>query len=147
MTEKNLTAKDRTFIEACPVARLATADRDGVPHVVPICYVVRDHTLYVTIDEKPKQARNRPLKRLRNIAENPHVAVIIDRYDADWSELGWVMLRGAAEILANGVEHDEAQAALKARYPQYRAMNLKELPVIAVRIVYVGRWGNLTVNP
>lgn len=139
-----LTGEERAFIEAHPVARLATADAQGVPHVVPICFVVPDDTLYLTIDQKPKQDARR-LKRLRNIAENNQVAVIIDRYDdADWSRLGWVMLRGPAEIIEHGAEHAAAQSALKARYPQYRDMALAGLPVIAVRVARVAQWGDLS---
>ncbi len=139
-----LTGEERAFIEAHPVARLATADAQGVPHVVPICFVVPDDTLYLTIDQKPKLDAHR-LKRLRNIAENNQVAVIIDRYDdADWSRLGWVMLRGPAEIIERGAEHAAAQSALKARYPQYRDMALAELPVIAVRVARVAQWGDLS---
>ena len=138
-----LTEQERSFIDAHPVARLATADAAAAPHVVPICFVVLGDTLYLTIDEKPKQDARR-LKRLRNIAENDQVAVIVDRYDDDWSRLGWVMLRGSAEIIETGAEHAAAQAALKARYPQYRAMELGGLPVIAVRIARVAHWGCLT---
>ena len=138
-----LTDQERAFIEARPVARLATADTQGVPHVVPICFVVPDDTLYLTIDQKPKQDARR-LKRLRNIAENSQAAVIIDRYDDDWSRLGWVMLRGPAEIIDSGAEHTAAQSALKARYPQYCDMALAGLPVIAIRIARVAQWGDLS---
>ncbi len=89
-------------------------------------------TLYITIDEKPKRASARPLKRLRNMMDNPSVAFVADRYDEDWRQLGWVMLRGHAEILADGPEHDRAQVLLRERYAQYRAMQLAELPVIAL---------------
>jgi PPOX class probable F420-dependent enzyme len=70
------------------------------PHVVPVCFALSRDALYITIDEKPKRGPATALKRLRNIAENPAVAVITDRYDEDWARLGWVMLRGRAEILA-----------------------------------------------
>ena len=80
------------------VARLATADANGVPHAVPVCYALLGDNLYVTIDKKPKRSDGRALRRLRNIVENPHVAVVVDRYDEDWSRLAWVMLRGRAEI-------------------------------------------------
>ena len=123
------------------VARLATADTNGVPHVVPVCYALLGDNLYVTIDKKPKRSDGRALRRLRNIVENPHVAVVVDRYDEDWSRLAWVMLRGRAEILDRGDEHDRAQAALRERYAQYRAMPIEPLPVIAVRITRVNAWG------
>lgn len=131
------------FLDTSRVAHLATADARGVPHVVPVCYAVDDATLYITIDEKPKR-HDVPLKRLRNIMENPAVAVTVDRWDEDWSRLAWVMLRGRAEILSDGPEHDTAQALLRARYVQYRAMDLAPLPVIAVRIERASSWGNLT---
>ncbi len=133
---------ERAFVETHPVARLATADAEGIPHAMPICFAILDNTLYVTIDLKPKHDARR-LKRLRNIAENKHVAVIVDRYDDDWSRLGWVLLRGAAEILQGGDEHAAAQAALKARYTQYRDMDLANMPVIAVRIQRVTSWGDI----
>ncbi len=139
-----LSATDRQFVEARRVARLATADRNGAPHVVPVCFALADATLYITIDQKPKRDdAGQPLKRLRNITDNPEVAVVVDHYDEDWTQLGWVMLRGRAEILAGGTEHDQAQALLRARYRQLAAMHIEALPVIAVRIARVTRWGNL----
>jgi PPOX class probable F420-dependent enzyme len=141
-----LTEPQIRFLDASRVGHLATADTGGMPHLIPVCYAVAARadgpTLYITIDEKPKR-RDIPLKRVRNILENPRVAFVVDRWDEDWSRLGWVMLRGRAEILYDGAEHDEAQALLPARYPQYRSMNLAELPVIALRIVRVTSWGNL----
>jgi PPOX class probable F420-dependent enzyme len=137
--------RERNFLIAQRVGRLATADARGNPHVVPVCFAIAEDTLYVTIDEKPKRASARPLKRLRNMIDNPSIAFIADRYDEDWSQLGWVMLRGRAEILADGSEHDRAQALLRDRYAQYRAMQLGELPVIALRIERVTGWGNLAI--
>jgi PPOX class probable F420-dependent enzyme len=140
-----LSDRERRFLAARRVAYLATADGRAFPHVVPVCFTIDESTLYVTIDEKPKQAAA-PLKRLRNIAENPRVALVADRYDEDWSLLGWVMLRGRAEILVGGTEHDRAQALLRARYPQLAAMRIAELPVIAVRVERATSWGNLSVE-
>jgi PPOX class probable F420-dependent enzyme len=140
-----LTAAQAAFVAAQRVGRLATADAQGNPHVVPVCFAVSDSALYVTIDEKPKRASARPLKRLRNLMENPSAAFVVDRYDEDWARLCWVMLRGSTEILSDGAEHDRAQTLLRERYPQYRAMQLAELPVIALRIERITGWGNLAV--
>jgi PPOX class probable F420-dependent enzyme len=112
---------------------------------VPVCFVVSEGALYITIDQKPK-GDPRGLKRLRNIIENPLAAFVADRYDEDWARLGWVMLRGSAEILVDGAEHDRAQALLRSRYRQYRGMALDDLPVIALRIERVTSWGNLSVG-
>jgi PPOX class probable F420-dependent enzyme len=131
-----LSERERRFVERQRVAHLATADRLAEPHVVPVCFALAGGVLYVTVDEKPKRA-GAGLKRLRNIAENPQVAVMVDSYAEDWARLGWVMLRGRAEILLDGKEHDTAQALLRARYPQLQAMQIANLPVVAVRIARV----------
>jgi PPOX class probable F420-dependent enzyme len=141
-----LSERERQFLGRRKVGHLATADRAGAPHVVPVCFALADQALYITIDEKPKRA-GAPLKRLRNIAENHSVAVVVDRYDDDWTRLGWVMLRGPAEILTGGAEHTRAQALLRARYPQLNEMAIGSLPVIAVRLERVTSWGNLAPQP
>ena len=140
-----LSEQQARFLASCRVGHLATADARATPHLVPVCFVVSEGALYITIDQKPK-GDPRALKRLKNIIENPAVAFVADRYDEDWTRLGWVMLRGPAEILGDGVEHDRAQALLRSRYPQYRGMELDGLPVIAIRIERVTSWGNLSVD-
>ena len=140
-----LSETQRRFVEISRIGHLATADASGAPYLVPVCYGLGGETLYITIDEKPKR-RGMPLKRVRNIIENPRAAFIVDRYDEDWTRLGWVMLRGAAEILDSGEEHDRAQALLRDKYAQYQAMSLTDLPVIALRIAHVASWGDLSVE-
>lgn len=134
----------RAWLARQRVARLATADAEGVPHAVPVCFALSADSisLYITVDEKPKNT-SRPLKRLRNILANPQVALVADHYSEDWNELGWVMLRGRAEILTAGAEHDAAQALLRAKYPQYRTMALDGLPVVAIRTEKLNWWGRL----
>jgi PPOX class probable F420-dependent enzyme len=141
-----LSDHERTFLLTRPVGHLATADSGAVPHVVPVCFAISQDTLYFTIDEKPKRVAGGALKRVRNIERNPMVAIVVDRYDEDWSRLGWVMLRGRAEILRAGKEHDRAQELLRARYRQLAAMQIAEQPVIAVRLERVTSWGNLSVG-
>jgi PPOX class probable F420-dependent enzyme len=138
-----LTDQQRRFLDTQRVARLATADAAGRPHVVPICYALREATVYFTIDEKPKKTPGAPLKRISNLRENPFAALVVDRYDEDWTRLGWVMVQGRAEVLESGPEHDLAQAALRARYPQLAAMRIEALPVVAVRIDHASSWGRL----
>lgn len=140
-------AAARSWLAVQRVARLATADADGAPHVVPVCFALSEDgggSLYITVDEKPKDTA-RPLKRIRNILANPQVALVADHYAEDWSQLAWVMVRGRAEVLepAPG-EHAAAQALLREKYPQYRQMALENLPVIAVRVERLTRWGVLS---
>ena len=140
-----LSPDERRFLAHCRIAHLATADTRAVPHVVPVCYAIAEHDLYITVDQKPKREGSGMLKRIRNILENPAVALIVDRYDEDWSLLGWVMVHGRGEILAGGAEHDRAQALLRSRYQQLQAMEIGPLAVIAMRIERSHHWGNLEV--
>jgi PPOX class probable F420-dependent enzyme len=134
----------RRFLESQRIGYLATADAQGRPHVVPVCYAVSRNWIYITIDDKPKRTDSASLKRIRNIAENPAVAFVVDRYDdEDWSRLGWVMVRGKAEIIGAGSEHAAAQQLLRNRYPQMEAMALEKHPIIAIRIDQVTSWGDL----
>jgi len=145
MTNDLLSVEQRRFIETRRIGHLATADAGGAPFLIPVCFALGGDTLYVTIDEKPKR-RDVPLKRVRNILENPNTAFVADRYDEDWTRLGWVMFRGPADILHEGEEHDRAQAQLREKYAQYQTMNLAGLPVIALRIARVASWGDLSAD-
>src|ERR1700721_77878 len=106
-----LSELERSFLAARRVGHLATPDARGVPHVVPVCSAVAADCAYIPSDEKPKGAG--PLKRVRNILENPAVALVADRYDEDWARLGWVMLRGRGGILEAGAENGGAQALIR----------------------------------
>lgn len=138
-----LTDDQRRFLDGQRVARLATADSRGRPHVIPICFAAKGDTVYFTIDEKPKRASGTRLKRMANIRENPHVALVVDHYEDDWSRLAWVMVQGRAEVLDAGGEHDRAQAVLRSRYPQLEDMRIEGLPVVAIRVDHAAAWGNL----
>jgi PPOX class probable F420-dependent enzyme len=122
------------------VARLATVDARGRPHVVPVCFALDGATLYIAVDEKPKSGDPRRLRRLRNIANNPQVQVLFDFYHDDWSRLRYAQLRGTARIVDGGEEYARALALLRERYPQYRTMALDSLPVIAVDVERAVDW-------
>src|SRR3972149_99991 len=121
-----LTAKEKVFVRSARVARLATADRSGRSHVIPICFAFDGKDLYSSIDEKPKRASPLKLKRVRNIRSNPHVAVVIDRYDENWKKLAYVLIFGVAEILTKGSRHKKAVLLLRRKYPQYRKMAIHD---------------------
>ena len=113
------------------VARLATLDADGRPHLVPITFVLAGETLYSAVDAKPK--RSRTLRRIENARRRPEVTVLVDHYDDDWTRLWWVRLRGRARVLDAGEEAEQALALLAAKYEQYREP-APGLPVLAIDI-------------
>jgi len=119
------------------VARLATIDPDGRPHLVPIVFVLDGETLYSAVDAKPK--RSRRLRRVENARERPDVTVLVDRYEEDWSRLWWVRLRGKARVLEGGDEAERALRLLAEKYEQYRD-EPPGPPVLAVDIVDWRGW-------
>lgn len=109
--------------------------------MVPIVFVWREGVLYTPIDEKPKRSRDpRALRRVKNILENPRVAVVVDRYDEDWSRLAFAILEGRASLLESGREHERALAALAEKYPQYAELPLAGRPVIKVEVERTTTW-------
>ena len=124
------------FINTHRVARLATADARGRPTVIPICYVFDGTSFYSAIDQKPKRVAPTELQRIRNIRANPNVALVIDDYSDNWSELAYVLVHGVAEILESNESMSSEQAtaisALRLKYDQYRSMPIEGNPVIKI---------------
>ena len=125
------------------MARMATADADGAPHVVPICYAFDGLHLYSVIDLKPKRVAARGLKRVRNILANPQVAIVIDDYDEEWEKLAYVLIQGPAEVLEGGEEQRRAVMLLREKYQQYRDMDIEGATVIKVMVERVTAWGKV----
>ena len=108
----------RRRLEEARVARLATVDPAGRPHLVPVVFALVDDLIVSAVDEKPK--RTQRLQRLENMRVNPLVTVLVDHYDEDWSRLWWVRVRGEAEVHVEGPQWDRALEALADKYQQYR---------------------------
>jgi PPOX class probable F420-dependent enzyme len=124
---------------AARVARLATTDADGRPHLVPIVFVIDGETLYSAVDRKPK--RSQKLRRIENARARPHVTILVDHYDEDWSRLWWIRLRGQARVLDDGDERERALALLREKYSQYRD-EPPDGPVLAVDVTDVREWAS-----
>lgn len=119
------------------VARLATAGPLGRPHLVPICFALDGDTMFFAVDAKPK--RTSELQRLKNIAANPHVCVLVDHYEEDWTRLWWIRLDGTARILSSDPDLGHALDLLAERYAQYRERRPGG-PVVAISIDRVTGW-------
>jgi PPOX class probable F420-dependent enzyme len=105
------------------VGRLGTADAAGRPLVVPVCFAFDGAAFYSAVDDKPK--RTRQLRRLRNVADNPQASLLVDVWDEDWTRLAWVRVDGRADVLTGGDDFTRGLGLLRAKYPQYRAMDLE----------------------
>jgi PPOX class probable F420-dependent enzyme len=128
-------ARDR--FATARIARLATADGHGVPHLVPITFALADDEILSAVDHKPK--RSTALRRLANLAANPRVAVLVDAYDEDWSRLWWARADGTAEVLHDATSLRRVQDLLRERYPQYAEVPI-DGPVIRVRVEAWSGW-------
>ncbi len=138
-----LAPEEASFLVRQRVARLATADRAGEPHAIPVCFALDGYLIHIALDEKPKNVSPTHLKRVRNILENPNVTLIADRYSEDWDLLAYVMVRGRADLVEPGTEeHQAAVRLLRGKYHQYERMRL-EAPTIAVSPERVVSWGAL----
>jgi PPOX class probable F420-dependent enzyme len=132
----------RELLASARVARLATSDADGQPHLVPITFAVEGDTILTAVDHKPK--RTTRLRRLANVAANPRVTVLADHYEEDWSKLWWARADGLAKVLEPGSEeHSNAVAQLASRYGQYREQR-PDGPAIEIS---VSRWSCWRASP
>ena len=107
----------RALLATAAVARLATVRPDGAPHIVPVCFAIAGGTIYTAVDAKPK--RTPDLARLANIAAEPRVALLADRYEDDWTQLWWVRVDGDARVVTDPGERSRALNALATAYTQY----------------------------
>ena len=140
-SETGVDPRVRRFIESHRVARLATADAEGAPHVVPICYVYDGERIYSALDLKPKRVSDRQLKRVRNILANPRVSLVIDDYSEDWDRLAYVLVRGRARVVEDVEESREAEDLLRAKYPQYSRLLEQDCTILCLTPDRVVSWG------
>jgi PPOX class probable F420-dependent enzyme len=132
----------RELLASARVARLASIDAEGQPHLVPITFAVEGDTIITAVDHKPK--RTTRLRRLANIVANPRVTVLADHYEEEWSNLWWARADGLGRVLEPGTdEHANSVAQLTARYPQYRERR-PEGPAIEIS---VSRWSGWRARP
>jgi coenzyme F420-0:L-glutamate ligase/coenzyme F420-1:gamma-L-glutamate ligase len=139
-----LTRDQAAFLVRQRVARLATSSGSGEPHAIPVCFAFDGRLIHIALDEKPKNVPPTRLKRVRNVLENPDVALVADRYSEDWDLLAYVMVRGRAALVEPGSpEHTASIQLLRGKYHQYEQMKIEENPIISIHPKRVASWGAL----
>jgi PPOX class probable F420-dependent enzyme len=134
------------ILKEARVARLATLDAGNRPHIVPVCFAYDGEFFYTAVDLKPKRVPPERLARLQNIRAVPRVALLIDEYDEDWSQLWFVLIRGKAKLIPDSAhkERDWAIRKLKAKYAQYaRGMLTDDAPIIRITPEHTTSWGKI----
>jgi PPOX class probable F420-dependent enzyme len=130
-------AEARRRLAGSKVAHLATVNPQGRPQVVPIVFALDGDTLYFAVDSKPKKTTR--LSRLKNIAANPAISVLVDHYEDDWTKLWWVRADGTAHVVTDDIEAQRAIDLLAQRYEQH-ATNRPGGPVVAIHIDRLTGW-------
>jgi PPOX class probable F420-dependent enzyme len=136
--------KIRAKVKDARVARLATVDARLRPHIVPVCFAYDGKVFYTAIDQKPKRVTPGRLTRLRNILAVPRVALLIDQYDEDWTQLWYILIRGNAKLLPMRRHKERARALrkLRAKYRQYSGRMLPvDAPIIRITPDRITVWG------
>jgi PPOX class probable F420-dependent enzyme len=144
--EQTISGPIRKKLKQARVARFATLDTKGGPHIVPVCFVYDGKVFYTAIDRKPKRVSPDRLVRLQNIRVASRVALLIDEYDEDWARLWYVLIRGKAELIPDSARQERASAMrkLRAKYPQYASGMLGEdAPIIRITPERTTCWGEI----
>ncbi len=144
-----LTPEQEMFLARQRLARLATANERGCPHVVPVCFVYLNGRFYSPLDEKPKSVEDpRRLARVRDLLRTPDATLLVARWEEDWARLAWLRAYGRGALVEPGSgergEHATAVAELRAKYPQYGDQRLEARPLIRIVIDRVVTWGDLS---
>jgi PPOX class probable F420-dependent enzyme len=144
--QRTISAAVRRKLRHARVARFATLDARGRPHIVPICFACDGNILYTAIDQKPKRVSPERLVRVQNLRAVPQVALLIDEYNEDWTQLWYVLLRGKAKLIPRSARKERARALgkLRAKYRQYaRGMLPDDAPIVRIRLERTTSWGKL----
>ena len=136
MTEQQL-----RILQSARVGHLSTASADARPHVIPVCFASDGQAIYSVLDRKPKRAALTKLRRVRNILENPWASLVVDHYEEAWSSLWYMLIIGPAELLEEGPERAASIPLLRAKYRQYRQMDIDDNPVIKLAPERIVSWG------
>jgi len=131
-----LNKKAAKLIAAERVCRVATAGAEGRSHLVPVVHVLAGDKIYFGSGDDAR--------KVKNLRENPQVAITIDLYSEDWEQLRGVMVQGRARIIERGPRFKQARARLYAKYPQYSkeaGLSPSDSVIVEVTPIHVFSWG------
>jgi nitroimidazol reductase NimA-like FMN-containing flavoprotein (pyridoxamine 5'-phosphate oxidase superfamily) len=102
----------KTFILRSQVMRFASINKDGFPHVVPVCPLFYENKIYFVTDLGTV--------KLANMERKPKVALVFDHYEPSWRGLKGIMIQGKPKIIRRGEDFQELRDRFYRKYPPYR---------------------------
>lgn len=126
-----LKPRQLAFLKERSLCRLATASKDARPHVVPVIYAMDGDDVVIAVDYKTK--------KLRNLQENPKVAIVVDEYRPNRG----LMVEGDCDLFERGKEYLRLLKVLFDRFEYYRnnPWGEGESPILRVRVTKAVSWG------
>jgi nitroimidazol reductase NimA-like FMN-containing flavoprotein (pyridoxamine 5'-phosphate oxidase superfamily) len=131
LNEVKLSSKEIDFLKSNELCRFATASRKGEPHVVPVSYIWDQDYAYVVTDYGTR--------KLKNLRENPHAAVLVD--SSETQKL--LLLSGPVEIIEKGEEYRRLYKLFcsKLSWVKRDPWREGEAPFIKVTPSFKAGWG------
>ncbi len=129
-----LTKAQAKMLEWERVARVATVG-GGMPHLVPVCHVVVGGKLYF--------GSGRRGRKVRNVRANARLALTVDVYSDDWSQITGVMVQGTGRVIERGPRFRRLRRRLYAKYPQYpreAALGESDSVIVELTPTHVFSW-------
>jgi PPOX class probable F420-dependent enzyme len=125
-------AAQARFLKKHEVCRLATASREGLPHVTPVIYALDGDSFVVAIDYGTK--------KLANLRENPFASLVVDEYSRKHRA---IMIQGRCEVFEKGAEYRRLLRTLFDRFESYRTNPWREgeAPIVRISADKVVSWG------
>ena len=125
------TAKEEVFLRASEVCRLATASKGGMPQVTPVMYAMDGTGFVIAVDYGTK--------KLKNVTENPNVALVVDRLRPTKA----VTVQGACKVLERGAEYLRLLDLLMTKFEFYRKnpWGEGESPIFRITPTKAASWG------
>jgi nitroimidazol reductase NimA-like FMN-containing flavoprotein (pyridoxamine 5'-phosphate oxidase superfamily) len=102
----------KTFIQRAQVMRFASVNKDGFPHVVPVCPLFHQNKIYFVTDMETV--------KLKNMQRHHKVAAVFDHYEPSWHGLKGIMVQGTPKIIRRGDTFYDLRQRFYRKFPPYK---------------------------
>jgi PPOX class probable F420-dependent enzyme len=125
------TPREEAFLKSNELCRLATASKEGRPQVTPVMYALDGIGFVIAVDYGTK--------KLKNVKENPSVALVVDRLRPTKA----VTVEGTCKVHERGAEYLRLLELLMIKFEFYRKnpWGEGESPIFRITPTKAVSWG------